>query len=481
MVYRNGTYVYVAAAATVIAALPAALAFRTGADSGYSGGPAGGGVNCTACHEFNAGAGGVELLGVPQRYRAGVLYELTIRIHDPGQAGAGFEISAEGGGGYLGNWMILDADNTQYTDSGFTVEYVTHTRDGVDDSVANWGSNAGSYAYHVAWQAPGGDEGPVTFFAAGNAVNDAQALLGDRYYAAHATIGYAVPGDADGDGDLDLLDFADLQRCFDGDGAPTGEVCAYLDVNGDNTVSLVDVDAWVEALTGPTATLPAPYVLADVVRGGRLYDQWWTVSGVPQPTGDHPLYPEIGAQAGSVTYRCKECHGWDYQGRDGAYGAKTHSHFTGIRGVAGTTLRPRELFDLLASSPQERPHGHNMRAYGMTERDLWDVVKMTLEGVVNTDTHIAADGSFLGDPINGSFAYGTTCISCHGDDGTDLNFGTSVDPEYVGTVANENPWEFLHKVRFGDPGTPMPAGELLHWNAALAADVGAYAATLPPD
>jgi thiosulfate dehydrogenase len=115
-------------------------------------------------------------------------------------------------------------------------------------------------------------------------------------------------------------------------------------------VSLEDLAAWVNVITGPTAVQPARFVLADAVRGGKLYDRWWVVNGVPEPTGDHPLYPNNGQQSGSVTYRCKECHGWDYKGLDGAYGSG--SHFTGILGVFGTALSPQIIFDLLKADPQ---------------------------------------------------------------------------------------------------------------------------------
>jgi thiosulfate dehydrogenase len=305
-------------------------------------------------------------------------------------------------------------------------------------------------------------------------VNNAQAIIGDRYYSTYAAMIFAVPGDLDGDGDVDLADFAEVQTCF-GDG--TGGGCEYADLDGDSDVALIDVGAWVAAATGPTTTVPAEYVLADPIRGGLLYDRWWRVNGAPTPAGNHPLYPAFGQQTGSSTFRCKECHGWDYKGADGAYG--DGSHFTGIRGVAGTTLGPRAIFDLLKADPEIVTGGHQMGDFGMTDRDLWDVVKMTLTGVIDTDDDIDPDGLFVGDPFNGSSGYSDSCSSCHGGDGRALNFGTALTPVYVGTLADENPWEFLHKVRFGHPASPMPSGELLGWSREVAADIGAYSQTLP--
>lgn len=473
------TLAVVIAIATGMAILPAALASKAGAVLGVSGGPAGLGLglNCTACHDFNEGQGRVELFGVPQRYRSGVVYDLTVRVTDPQQAGAGFEISAEDGAGHLGTFILQDAIHTRFAEGGSSGDYVTHTREGVDDSIAAWTANGGSYPFNLEWQAPVTDMGTITFFVSGNAINNFAANNGDRYYADNATIGFAHPGDADGDTDLDLADFADLQRCFNDTDPAIGPRCEYVDFDDDGAVSLDDLAAWVNVRTGPTATLPAGFVLADAVRGGKLYDHWWVVNGAPEPTGDHPLYPNTAAQSGSVTYRCKECHGWDYKGLDGAYGAG--NHFTGIGGVFGTALSPRQVFDLLKADPATVPNGHDMDAYGMSEGDLWDVVKFTSASVVDTDDYIGPGSLFIGDDPEGNFLYDTVCSSCHGGDGTRLDLGQGVTPEYVGTVANENPWEFLHKVRFGHPGSPMPATDLLRWSVQDAADIGAYAASLP--
>jgi len=475
------THAAVIAIATGLAILPAAIASKSGAEPGYSGGSEGfgqtPGQNCTACHDFNQGPGRVELLGLPLRYRSGVLYDLTVRVADPQQAGAGFELSAEGAAVHIGDLLLQDAIRTRFAEGGGSGDYVTHTRAGVNDSIANWIANGGSYSYHLSWRAPLADAGPITFFTAGNAVNNGQANNGDRYYAHDATIGFGLPGDGDGDRDLDLRDFADLQRCFNGVVQAGGEGCEYVDFNSDGAVSLTDLTAWVNARTGPTSLQPAGFVLADAVRGGKLYDLWWEVNGAPQPAGDHPLYPEIGQQAGSATFRCQECHGWDYKGLDGDYGAGIH--FTGIRGVFGTALSPRQIFDLLRADPATVPNGHNMDAYGMSERDLWDVVKFTSVGVIDTDDYIGPGGAFIGDEFNGNNLYNSVCFRCHGGDGTLIDLGHGGPPEYIGTVANEDPWDFLHTVRFGHPATPMLATDLLRWSVQYAADIGVYSASLP--
>src|SRR3989337_3912724 len=96
-----------------------------------------------------------------------------------------------------------------------------------------------------------------------------------------------------------------------------------------------------------------PFKSADPVRGGLLYDLWWAVNGADVPTDTNPTYPvETNAEVnppgrmGSQTWRCKECHGWDYLGNEGLY-AFPNSHWTDIEGVLHEEHSPEELFDLI--------------------------------------------------------------------------------------------------------------------------------------
>ena len=43
-----------------------------------------------------------------------------------------------------------------------------------------------------------------------------------------------------------------------------------------------------------------------------------------------------------MTWRCKECHGWDYRGAPGAY--SIGSDFTGIMDVRDMVDQPPEMF-----------------------------------------------------------------------------------------------------------------------------------------
>jgi mono/diheme cytochrome c family protein len=98
-------------------------------------------------------------------------------------------------------------------------------------------------------------------------------------------------------------------------------------------------------------TLPDKNVLSSVIRGGRLYDNWFEEKEIlakPEPNSmypydrKHPAYPKEGAYAKKPrsNWRCKECHGWDYLGNKGAYAQG--KHFTGIKGIRGKIAAPRE-------------------------------------------------------------------------------------------------------------------------------------------
>ncbi len=69
-------------------------------------------------------------------------------------------------------------------------------------------------------------------------VTDALGRSDTRLYA--LAIAEDVPGDADGDGDVDLVDYAVMQRCFTGAGGAAVGGCGALDVDGDGDVDLVD-------------------------------------------------------------------------------------------------------------------------------------------------------------------------------------------------------------------------------------------------
>lgn len=226
---------------------------------------------------------------------------------------------------------------------------------------------------------------------------------------------------------------------------------------------------------------PAPEItLASIVKGGLMYDKWWrAVPEATEPTAhDHPLwaFQTTNQRSGSDTWRCKECHGWDYQGKDGAYGSG--SHFTGFPGVyAASAKNEAQLLAQLmgGTNPQ-----HDFTTV-LSETALRDLVNFLKEGTIDVTEHIDyATKKPIGASVpRGEELYTSTCVFCHGADGKKLNFGSEAEPEYLSGVANGNPWEVLHKIRFGQPGTGMPSGVKKGWSVQDAVDVLGYLQTLP--
>ncbi|MFQ5854298.1 MAG: c-type cytochrome [Anaerolineae bacterium] len=237
--------------------------------------------------------------------------------------------------------------------------------------------------------------------------------------------------------------------------------------------------------TEPPAPTEAPVVelIGDPIRGGVLYDKWWKVLGLDEPTEDHPLWATqtTNTRSGSATWRCKECHGWDYLGKDGAYGSG--SHLTGFVGVydAAQIQTVEEYAAALkgATSPD-----HDFSSV-LDEGAINDLATFLKEGLIDVREYIdyEAEAPKSADQEHGKELFNGLCVACHGPDGTTLNFGSPEEPEYVGTVASENPQEFLHKDRFGQPGSepPMPATIELGWSIQDVLDVLAYAQTLPTE
>lgn len=242
--------------------------------------------------------------------------------------------------------------------------------------------------------------------------------------------------------------------------------------------------------TCPFARRVARPVAEPVARGGLLYDKFWAVTGTKAPKEDHPLWAsrpdkESNARSGAATWRCKECHGWDYVGVYGAY--EMGSHRTGFPGIAAVKRSEDEIVALLKADPATRPGGHDYGSVeGLTDADLHALAAFVKEGVMNSTYLIDEDGQFTGDAERGRKIYdgghkaASACRKCHGTDG--LNPPREDNPtfdEFIGRVANENPHELLHKLRFGQPGTKMPALAVQGIDAQKMADLGAYAQTLP--
>lgn len=200
-----------------------------------------------------------------------------------------------------------------------------------------------------------------------------------------------------------------------------------------------------------SASSSEKYEQADIRHGALLYDKWYKIKDI-EVTGNHPLYPAEGKKAGADTWRCKECHGWDYIGKDGRY--QKGSHYTGIKGVYDArTKTPEELFRALTTQNK----AHDFSAY-LTDGDIWAFVKFLREGLIDMREVLSPEGTAKGNVDNGKMLFGKYCATCHGSDGNKDDFEDSKDGiQGIGWLAQDNPQETLHKIRWGHPGSKMPS------------------------
>lgn len=194
--------------------------------------------------------------------------------------------------------------------------------------------------------------------------------------------------------------------------------------------------------------VPLGYLIADIKQGGLLYDDWITIKKVTI-SKRHPLYPKKGVIEASKTWRCKECHGWDYLGDKGSY--RKGFHYTGIKGILDArTKPPQELFDALTNRSMKHDFTENLN---LSYSDVWSLVKFIKEGLIDIYSVTNLNGSIKGDPGNGRKLYARYCNDCHGHDGNKINFREYLEGTHgIGWESNGDPQETLHKIRWGHPG-----------------------------
>ncbi len=222
-----------------------------------------------------------------------------------------------------------------------------------------------------------------------------------------------------------------------------------------------------------TQTLPDIELSASIARGGRLYDNWQKETGSDPKAYRHPAYPRDAAFSAmpKMNWRCKECHGWDYKGRDGVYGSGSHrSGIKGIQALAGQ--EPRTILAILADA-NHRYFGDRWFQSPLAYQDLMDLANFISSGQIDMDLHIDRNtGKASGDTKARKNEFDVLCATCHGRKGDALPTGKA-----VGDVARDNPWETLHKIRNGHPNEAMPALHSL--DISILVDILAYAQTLP--
>jgi len=205
--------------------------------------------------------------------------------------------------------------------------------------------------------------------------------------------------------------------------------------------------------------------------GGRIYANWADELDGALPKTTHPAYPAAGKKKGATTWRCKECHGWDYKGKDGTYGSG--GHYTGIMGLEDFVARgPEDLIGIL------RDKTHQYTDKMIPDSAVENLAYFLALGRIDMDAYIdRKTKKARGNLRHGAEVFQTVCAVCHGLNGKAYNFNTSEDPEYISTVGRENPWEMLHNLRFGHSGDAMVG--LAAFPIQSQVDVLAYTQTLP--
>jgi mono/diheme cytochrome c family protein len=225
------------------------------------------------------------------------------------------------------------------------------------------------------------------------------------------------------------------------------------------------------ATTASSQTSTTP----NIPHGAALYDNWIAASGQQAPAGNDPMWSRqtTNTLSGPDTWRCITCHGWDYQGKDGAY--RSGTNYTGFPGVLANaqTLSITDITDILSGKSDA---AHDFSKY-IDAAGLNDLASFIKTAAINDNQFI---DPLTYDVIGGDAAHGKTlfesaCATCHGEDGAKIVMSFEGVQAGLGTLASIDPWRFLHKTRFGTPGTPMVIGYTLGWSPQDGRDVLLYA------
>jgi len=249
------------------------------------------------------------------------------------------------------------------------------------------------------------------------------------------------------------------------------------------------------------------YEDADGIRGGQLYSKFWadeTEFSVSNSSLDSEDQLSTISESGDF-FRCKQCHGWDRLGREGAYSSRAPSTTQpNVSAVDLVTIASEssaeELFDKIMSDKAARrdistdlstydpesnsADGDRMPNFSqiLTDEQVWDLVKYLKEDALDTTAlytlsnsggdypegqPVYDDVGANGDAVNGDALYVESCEVCHGSDGASGSVGL-IDGEYsVGYYARNKPYETQHKVKFGHLGSPMVASSDSSINTVL--------------
>ncbi len=218
-----------------------------------------------------------------------------------------------------------------------------------------------------------------------------------------------------------------------------------------------------------------------VIRGAQLYDDWTQLSNTAPPAGSHPIWGRQtnNTRSGVETWRCVACHGWDYEGKDGAFGSG--ANYTGFPGVFAAQSKSLEALQQVLSGRSDPEHDFSVY---LSREDMTALSVFIRDGVIDDSRFIdpVTRKPIEGDLQNGKELYAQGCASCHGEDGQKIAFRYEGQTVTLSTLAIQDPWRFLHRTRFGTARAPeMTVGLNLGWSPQDGRDVLMYAQTFPTD
>jgi len=154
-------------------------------------------------------------------------------------------------------WLADITSGALGTEDGLDVEFATNPA-GTNwtlvrryaDALAAWRTDT----IRVGEEIPKSATLRIRFLAYDLPPGDVLEAAVDAFRVERETCGPAGSGDFDGDGDLDLRDFAAFAACLPAP-QPVSPTCAVGDMNGDAYVDIDDANAWVSRASGPNSPL----------------------------------------------------------------------------------------------------------------------------------------------------------------------------------------------------------------------------------
>lgn len=238
---------------------------------------------------------------------------------------------------------------------------------------------------------------------------------------------------------------------------------------------------------------PSDYTNADGILGGILYDSFWATEANYSKASDQNLVNKLKTY--SDFFRCKQCHGWDLLGTNGAYinrGPKTNRPNVSSINLLNIakTKSPQELFDAMKKTAGRRDVNYDLATYNPTsnasvgdqmpnytqllsDKEIWALVKFMKNEVINNadlyDSQITGSyptGSIKftnigkdGNATSGKTYYAQKCQVCHGADGKLIPNLDKTSGMTLGKFMRTKPNEAQHKIKFGQLGSSMTASK----------------------